>query len=125
MVALEEIAPAEHLRRARALLQHNGVQFAVVLRIACLGKVEHRRAAVHEIEELYAPADAEHRQLPLGRRMEQPDFEIIPHVGDALRLALVACVIGAARRVDVPAAREDHAVKNVPIVKGIGQEHRR
>ena len=131
MVARNGRPPLEHGSRKRPFHRHDGVQrhgerlHDVVFRVARRGNVDQRLPAVHEIEELYAPADAEHRQLPLVCRVEQAGLKFIPRIGDALCLALVAFVIRAERRVDVPAAREKHAVENIPVVKGVGQNHSR
>ena len=131
MVACNACAALEHCGHKRPFHRHDGMQrhaegrYAMVFRVACLGKVEHRFPAERVVQELAAAAYAEHREFALVRRMEQAGFKIIPCIADVCRLAFVALVVRAARRVDVAAAAKQHAVEDIPIVKRIRQDHGR
>ena len=73
-----------------------------------LGQVLHQRAAAGDVDQLHAPADAEHRQVALDRRAGQRDLERVAlgHRVDGLRVRPLA----VAGRVDVGAAGEHQPV---------------
>src|SRR6185437_6500566 len=76
-----------------------------------LGQMLQQGAAVGDVDQLHATADAEHRQVALDRGAHQGDFEAVA-LGDgvnSLRMGLLAI----ARRVDVGAAGEHQPVEQL------------
>jgi hypothetical protein len=71
-------------------------------------EVLHQRPAQGDVDDLLASADAEDRQLPLARLLEEPQLGLVQVVVDGPDLLIPGLAVES--RVDVPAAGQQQTV---------------